>query len=229
MKKINVVNEFDLLNFARCPLYLARNDHSPEPADTVAVNAAADDLLHWITWETFEHNVPDLSEVRGRADAFFRRQYNGPMTSPLARRLVRISRRLHDLVFFNDVLYPSSSYQLDFGVAQIEGTATVVKSKSKISLPPRIIRLRNHAIKPLIIPDLVSVARWLYGFRESGYPRCVVGNYSLAGDTTSSQDFSEAAAQKWLATAVQNWVEKKVYPSLGHHCKGCQKPCLSLS
>jgi hypothetical protein len=151
MKKIYTVNEFDLLHFARCPLFLTRNDHSPEPADTAAVNAAAEDLLRWITWETFEHDIPDLSDVRGRADAFFRRRYKGPMTSSIARRLIRICRRLHDLAFFNDILSPSCSYQLDFGVAQIEGMATVVKSKSKISLPPRIIRLRDHAIKPPIL------------------------------------------------------------------------------
>lgn len=143
MKKINVVNEFDLLDFARCPLFLARIEIR-EPAEIAAVNAAGDDLLAWITRETFERDIPDLSVVRGRAEAFFRRRYTGPMTFAIAKRLIRMSRRLHDLVFFNDVLCPTGSYQLEFGVARIEGCITIVKSKSKISLPRRIIRLRNY-------------------------------------------------------------------------------------
>lgn len=228
MKKRIVVNEFDLMRWVRCPLYLARNGYTQEPADIAAVSAAAEDLLRWITRQAFEYTIPDLNDVRGRADAFFRKYYTGTMTLSVARRLIRISRRLHELVLLNDVLWPAGSYELDFGDARIEGTVTVVKSNSKLSLPPRIIRLRNHTIKPPVIPDIVSLARWLFGQRESGYSTCVVYNYSLTGDTTSSDTFTESSAQTMLNSAVNNWIGNRLYPIPGNHCWGCQQPCLSL-
>ena len=228
MKKRIAVNEFDLMKWVRCPLYLARNGYSQEPADIAAVAAAAEDLLGWITRQAFEYTIPDLHDVRGRADAFFRKYYTGAMTCSVARRLIRISRRLHDLVLLNTVLWPAGSYELDFGEARIEGTLTIIKSNSKLSLPPRIIRLRNHTIKPPIIPDIVSLARWLFGQRESGYPTCVVYNYSLTGDTSSSDTFTESMAQTSLKSAVSNWFGKRIGPIPGSHCGGCQRPCLSL-
>ena len=139
-----------------------------------------------------------------------------------------MSRRLHDLVSFNEILWPTSIYRLDFGVAVIEGDMTVVKAKSRLSLPPRLIRLRSNKIKTPMIPDIVSLARWLFGLRESGFLSCVVHNYGLTGETSSSEEFTEQRAQTWLAAAIQNWVTSKVYPSPGDHCKDCRRPCLSL-
>ncbi len=228
MKKIEIVNEFDLLRFARCPLYLARIDHARESADSAAVDAAAEDLLRWITWEAEERGVPDLQTVRRRADAFFTARYAGEMTLPIGRRLVRVSRRLHDLVSFNAVLHPVTPYQLDLGLVRIEGSLAILTSKTKASQPPRIIRLRNQTIKHPIIPDIVSVARWLFGQRESGYPRCVVYNYSLSGETVANQQFTEQVAQRWLTAAAMNWLNARVYPSPGDHCQSCQRPCLTL-
>jgi hypothetical protein len=50
--------------------------------------------------------------------------------------------------YINEILQPESNYQLEFGVARIEGGVTIVKSKRCLSLPPRAIRLHNHKIKP---------------------------------------------------------------------------------
>ena len=226
MKKI--VNEFDLLRFARCPMYQTRVDYGRESADSAAVNAVAEDLLSWLTWEAEERGVPDLPTVRRRADAFFMARYAGEMTLPIGRRLVRLSRRLHDLVSFNTVLQPVAPYELDLGLVRVGGSLAILECKTKASQPPRIIRLRNQTIKHPIIPDIVSMARWLYGLRESGYPRCVVYNYSLSGDTVANQEFSARVAQRWLPAAALNWLNARVYPSPGDQCLSCQRPCLKL-
>jgi hypothetical protein len=231
MQKIHVVNEFELMRLVKCPLYVARLDHSREPADSLAANAAGEDLLRWITRETGESDIPDLPDVRQRADALFRKHYTGAMTLQIAKRPIRMSRRLHDLVFFNDILYPETPYQLDLGPVRIEGSMTVVKSngKGKASMPSRVIRLRNHKIEPPLMPDIVSMARWLYGQRESGYPSCVLYNYSLSGETTVNQQFTERVAQRWLTAAATNWLSSRLYPIPGDHCRDCQQPYRGLS
>ena len=166
--------------------------------------------------------------VRVRADALFAHRYSGDMTLPIARRLIRLSRRLHDLVSFNTVLHPVSPYQLDLGLVRIEGSMAILKSKVKAWLPPRIIRLRAHRVEPPVVPDVVSLARWIYGLRESGFPDCVVYNYALSGETAASQHYSERVAQRWLTTAAVNWRDKQVFPNPGEHCKGCRQPCRGL-
>jgi len=228
MQRVPAVNEFDLLRFTQCPLFVARPDGIQGPADSAAADAAAEDTFQWITNETFDRGVPELHAVRERADAFFAQRYSGDMTLPIARRLIRLSRRLHDLVFFNEVLHPVSPYQLDLGLVRVKGNLAILRSKTKAARPPRVIRLRPHRVEPPVVPDVVSLARWLYGLRESGFPDCVVYNYALTGNAAASQHYSERVAQRWLTTAAMHWRNKQVYPSTGDHCRDCQQPCLKI-
>ena len=70
MKKIYKVNEFELLRFTQCPLFESGIDER-QPVDIAAVDAAAEDVLAWLTKETFEFGLPSLSTVREHAEAFF--------------------------------------------------------------------------------------------------------------------------------------------------------------
>lgn len=227
MKKINTVNEWDLLRFIQCPLRVAGPDSEREAADSAA-DSAAEDLLKWISWEAQEGDVPSLPVVRTKADAFFRRGYTGTMPDTIARRLIRIARRLHDLVSFNRVLHPTFPYELELGPVRISGSMTILQCKLRPALPTRVIRLQNHKIVTPVIPDVVSLARWLYVQREDCYPKCVVYGYSLSGETTSNQQFTESQAHMWLSSAARNWLDSRLYPSPGAHCKGCLQPCRGL-
>src|ERR1019366_5010944 len=106
MKKLHVVNEFELLRFARCPLYLARTENDREREASAALNRAAEDLLTWIARVAWEGAIPELPVIRERAEGYFRKRFGGTMTLAVAKRLLRISRRLHELVLFNDILQP---------------------------------------------------------------------------------------------------------------------------
>ena len=65
-----------------------------------------------------------------------------------------------------------------------------------------------------------------HGLRESGFPDCVVYNYSLYSEWASSQHYSERVAQRWLTAAAMAWRNQQVYPNPGDHCRCCQQPCL---
>ena len=225
MQKIHRVNEFALLRFTQCPLFEPGIDDS-QPADIAAVDAAVEDVLAWLTKETFELGLPPLAAVREHAEAFFSRHNASTMTQRAARYLVRASRRLHDLVTFNKIHYPYTAYELDLGEVRVEGNITLISSKTRASLPPRIVRLRRGKIEPPTVPDVVSMARWLYGLRESGYPRIMVHIYSLTSDKVSNQEFQEPLAQRWLTAAAMNWKNSREYPNPGAHCARCSKPCL---
>jgi hypothetical protein len=144
------------------------------------------------------------------------------MTMPVAKRILRISRRLHELVLRNDILQSQGQYRLDPGLVQIEGSVTVVKSRARAFPAGSIIRLRHDKIDAPIMPDIVGFSRWLYGKRESGFPSCVLYNYSLTSDTTFTQVFTEEGA------AARNWLDSRAYPNPGEHCKTCLRPCQGL-
>jgi hypothetical protein len=226
MQKIHRVDEFELLRFTQCPLRRPGPDGAREAADA-AVDATAESVLKWISWETYERVIPDLPEVREHAGAFFRCRYKQAMTGSIARRLAHMSRRLHDLVWFNSILAPQSKYELDLGLVRIEGSMTVVRSKHRASLPPRVIRLRHDSNDLPRLPDVVSLARWLYTYRESGFPTCAVLNIGTLNEKSRLEHFTESLAQKWLSTAALSWLNKRLYPSPGAHCKGCLEPCLT--
>lgn len=228
VKKVPVVDEFELLRYTQCPLLVPKPLDDEAVEQSAAADATADDVLEWLTREAFDGCIPTLPVVREHANHLFLKRHVGEMTCRTARRLNRMARRLHDLVSFNRVLHPVERYEIDLGLVRVDGMVTILHSKLKPHLPPMVLRLRMRKVTPPLAADVVSIARWLYAARESGFPSCRVYNYSLSGDSVVNQQFEEPLAQRWLTAAALSWRNKYHFPNPGPHCSGCQKACRML-
>ena len=214
------INEWSLLEFTRCPLREAAADERSRPG---VIEHAAEDLVRFATLQAYEGSVPSLPVMRERAETLYKTMAGSP-DLVYSRNLIRLCRRMHDLLLVHDVLHPQSPYRLDLGHAAIDGEAAMLRVRSRGSVA-KVLRLRPRGSPAVLAPDVVSLSRWLYTMRESGYPDCAVYNYWILNDIAVKENFSESVAQNWLLSATTAYTQHRMFPSPGAHCKGCSRPC----
>ena len=214
------INEQSLLEFTRCPLREAAVDESSRPC---VIEHVAEDLVRFATLQAYEGSVPSLPAMRERAEMLYKTVAGSPDLVH-SRNLIRLCRRIHDLLTVHDVLHPQSPYRLELGHASIDGDAAMLRVRSRGSVA-KVLRLRPRGSPAVFAPDVVSLSRWLYTTRESGYPACVVYNYWILNDIAIKENFSESVAQNWLSSATTAYTQHRIFPSPGAHCKGCSRPC----
>ena len=214
---MKTIHERRLLDFTCCPLRVGGGTQD-SPIERVA-----DGLVQQVSALAYEGNLPSLSAVRERAEALFLTAEGFP-DSLYARQLIRLSRRIHDLFTLNSVLHPESIYQLDIGGVTIEGSVTVLRAPKRAN-EARVLRLRLRDVRFPLVPDAISLSRWLYGAKESGYPDCAVYNYGILHDNAARETFSESQVQKWLLAITGSFTQRRAFPVPGSHCKGCTRPC----
>ena len=209
------VSEWDLREFCCCPL----RQPTADPASVM--DFVAEGTLKWLSWEAAERSLPALPTTREKAESLWvvRRPI---MDAPEARTLVRLARRLHDLVAFHEVLHPHGEYRLQLDKVTVTGEMVVMK---RAGLRPAFaVRLRHGQRR--YTPDILDAARWLYTHRESGFPKVQVSNFWYDADVRRNLFFEEDRAERWLFSATAGWNAGQLYPNPGAHCLGCSEPCL---
>jgi hypothetical protein len=212
---MKIIDEQRLLDYTRCPLRAGPGVQEP------VIERVAESLVQQLSLLAYEGSLPRLSHVRERAEALFKAA--GEPVADHSRQLIRLCRRAHDLFTFNAVLHPETLYHLDIGTVVVEGSLTVLRAANRTEA--RVLRLRPRGAASPFAPDVVSMSRWLYGFKESGYPSCAVYNYGILYDLALRETFSEAQVQRWLIAATTSYTQRRAFPVPGTHCKGCARPC----
>jgi len=217
---IKPIDERSLLEFTRCPLREAATEECCHPG---RLDQVAEDLVQFATARAYDGAVPSLPAMREHAEGLYKALVGSPDLA-YSRNLVRLCRRVHDLLVIHDVLHPQAPYRLDLGHATIEGNVAILRERRRASAA-KVLRLRPRGSPVVFAPDALSLSRWLYTLRESGYDSCVVYNYWILNDVAVRESFSDSLAQHWLLAATAGYTQHRMFPSPGAHCKGCSRPC----
>lgn len=209
------LSESYLHEFVRCSLRIVEYPGpSYVPGPPNPQYKAAEALVDWLTRVCFQSGIPDLAAIRTEYEALVRA--NSLRCN--SRQTVKLAKTLSDVVLKYRTVMPASPYELTHHGNSIRGSYAILADSKK----------EDHLFIPVIAmeknrpPEIEFMARWLHLRHQEPLATVKVLRIGINGDFTKTETYNEKYVLKYLESILDNFAQKRWFPSPGEHCQNCE-------
>ena len=226
------IEEFELLELARCGLRQPQEIAYSKPLEVRAIEATAAALL----LDAFNKQIADAAAVRRMLDDQWK-DLREEMTQGQFERFHRhgagITRRIGELLTRFRIMQPVTVYYLHLGTPTVTGAYAIlqrIRRKDEVL----VLRLRSKEEchkEYRRRPDVVNQARWLYlRSLEPTIPHVNILNFSLDSEEEWMGTVTDEDAVRRSLTGLTNLaLQAPGFPSPGDYCASCRSEgCMPL-